>query len=124
MAYLWVALGSALGGAARYASFVAVSRIAGHPFPYGTLLVNITGSFVIGVLAAVSITQRNDNLRLFLIPGLCGGFTTFSAFSLETFALLQEEQWAKAGLNMVLSVTLCLIAVAAGYWSAGALRQR
>ena len=123
-AYLWVALGSALGGVARYALTGWAAAWLGQSFPWGTLAINILGSLVIGAFAAWSgpagrLTVSTD-IRLFVMVGVCGGFTTFSAFSLQTLTLAQQGQFARAGLNVVMSVTLCLVAVWLGHLAASA----
>ena len=118
MPYLWVTVGSALGGLLRYAiTRMTLNMSAG--FPYGTILINVVGSFVIGYFGTLTLQSgrdaASDNLRLFVMVGLCGGFTTFSSFSLQTFDLLRSGAWVRALANVVLSVTLCLAAVAAGH---------
>ena len=120
--WLWIALGSALGGMARYACSGLVAGWLGDGFPWGTILINIIGSFVIGAFATWTgpegrVLVAND-LRLFVMVGLCGGFTTFSAFSLQTLSLVQDGQILRAGLNVVASVSLCLIAVWLGHLAA------
>ena len=121
--YLLVAIGSALGGTSRYwLSGVIASRI-GETFPWGTMIINITGSFAIGLFG--TLTGPEGRLfvpgpwRQFFMIGVCGGYTTFSSFSLQTLALAQGGEWAKAGLNIAGSVILCLIGVWLGH--AGAL---
>jgi CrcB protein len=122
MAYLWIALGSALGGVARYwcTGFIA-DRLGGN-FPWGTIIVNIAGSFVIGFVATVSGPDGRfllgTNERLFIMVGLCGGYTTFSAFSLQTLELIRTGNWVGAGGNVTASVILCLVFVALGHLSA------
>jgi fluoride exporter len=118
MSYLWVTLGSAFGGLLRY----AITRMTMTPnlgFPWGTVLINILGSFVIGLFGTLTVqTGRypaSDNMRLFVMVGICGGFTTFSSFSLQTFDLLRTGAWGRGLLNAGLSVVLCLGAVAAGH---------
>jgi fluoride exporter len=118
MSYLWVTVGSALGGLLRYAiTRMTLTMSAG--FPYGTILINVVGSFVIGYFGTLTLQSgryaASDNLRLFVMVGLCGGFTTFSSFSLQTFDLLRSGAWVRALANVVLSVTLCVAAVAAGH---------
>jgi CrcB protein len=118
MPYLWVTIGSALGGLLRYAlTRMTLTLSAG--FPYGTILINVVGSFVIGYFGTLTLQSgryaASENLRLFVMVGLCGGFTTFSSFSLQTFDLLRSGAWVRALANVVLSVTLCLAAVAAGH---------
>ncbi len=119
MAYLLVALGSALGGVARYAFGLAAVRLWGDGFPWGTILINILGSFVIGFFAALTTPggamPASLNARIFVMVGLCGGFTTFSAFSLQTLTLAREDGLVPAAANVVLSVTLCLVAVSVGH---------
>jgi CrcB protein len=112
--YAWVALGSALGGMARYAAAIAIARMAGEAFPWGTLLINVLGSLVIGWFA--SLRGMPDEARLFVMTGLCGGFTTFSAFSLQTFDLLRAGEGLRAGAYVLASVLLCLAATALGWY--------
>jgi CrcB protein len=120
--YLWVALGSALGGMARYWMTLAVAALTGPTFPWPTILINILGSFVIGFFAALSMSDTrfgiSIDMRLFVMTGICGGFTTFSAFSLQTLDLMRLGRWDQALSNVLLSVVLCLLAVAAGYYAA------
>ncbi len=127
MSFLWVTLGSALGGLLRY----AISRWTmtwSVGFPYGTVFINILGSFVIGYFGTLTLQggkyPASDNLRLFVMVGICGGFTTFSSFSLQTFDLLRSGFWARATANAVFSVALCLAAVAAGHGLAQQSVQR
>jgi CrcB protein len=116
--YLWVALGSALGGVARMALSVAMVAVTGLRFPWGTLLINVVGSFVIGWFGALSAPDgrlpSSPDLRAFVLVGLCGGFTTFSSFSLQTLQLFQAGEVMLAGAYILGSVTLCLLAVWAG----------
>jgi CrcB protein len=118
MSYLWVTLGSALGGLLRYAiTRLTLSISTGVPF--GTILINIFGSFVIGYFGTLTLQSgkypASDNVRLFVMVGICGGFTTFSSFSLQTFDLARSGAWGKAVANIVLSVVLCVAAVAIGH---------
>jgi len=121
MEYLWIALDSAIGGVTRYWLSGIVADRLGTVFPWNTLVVNITGSFVIGTVAAVAGAEGrvHPNLRpfvvQFLMMGICGGYTTFSSFSLQTLNLVQEGQWLYAGANIALSLALCLVAVWLGY---------
>lgn len=119
MTYLWVALGGALGSVARFALSTFLGRRFGESFPWGTILVNVTGSFLIGVLAALSESGGKlagaATLQRFLIVGICGGYTTFSAFSIQTLDLARSGHPVAAGLNVLLSVALCLIAVWCGH---------
>jgi len=127
MAYLWVALGGALGSVARYACSASAARWLGAGFPWGTLFVNVSGSFVIGVLAALVTTDGRPTLgpdaRAFFIVGILGGFTTFSSFSLETLNLARSGALGAAAANAGLSLVSCLAAVWLGF-AAGALLNR
>jgi CrcB protein len=117
--YLWIAIGSAMGGMARYWCSGLAAHAFGETFPWGTLIVNIVGSFIIGFLA--TITGPDGRLfvptigRQFVMIGICGGFTTFSSFSLQTLNLLNDGEWYYAGGNIILSVVLCLLAVWIGH---------
>ena len=118
MSYLWVTLGSAIGGLLRFAiTRLTLPISAGIPF--GTILINVLGSFVIGYFGTLTLVgsrfAATENLRLFVMVGLCGGFTTFSSFSLQTFDLLRSGAWGRALANIALSVLLCLGSVAAGH---------
>lgn len=116
--YLLVALGSALGGAARHGVSEAILRHADPAgVPWWTILVNVTGSFAIGYFAQSLASDAHD-ARAFLLAGLLGGYTTFSAFSLQTLDLARAGDWTGAALNVVLSVALCLVAVTLGYLAA------
>jgi CrcB protein len=117
--YCWIAVGSALGGVARYWCSGVAARLFGETFPWGTLLVNVMGSFVIGFFATLTSPDgrifAGSTTRQFVMMGLLGGFTTFSSFSLQTLNLAQESQWLQAGGNIVGSVVLCLLAVWLGH---------
>lgn len=113
-ALLLVALGSALGGGARFLLAGWIGERLGGSFPWGTVLVNVSGSALIGALAARE-ELLSAEARQFLMAGVLGGFTTFSSFSLQTLRLAQEGDWARAAGNVLGSVLLCLAAVAAGY---------
>ena len=119
LTYLWIAIGSALGGMARYACSRGVALRYGETFPWGTLTVNIVGSIVIGFVAAVSAPESrvivSPNARNFLMVGVCGGFTTFSSFSLQTLELIRNRDFGEAFGNILLSVAACMAAVAIGY---------
>ena len=126
MTYLWVALGGALGSVARYSCSGLAVRWLGPQFPWGTLLVNATGSLAIGVLAALATGGRpvvSDDARAFLMVGVLGGFTTFSSFSLETLNLARGGQLGAAGANVALSLLVCLVAVWVGFAGATALSR-
>ena len=113
--YIAVAAGSALGGMLRFALAGWLMRLAGGAFPWGTLAVNVAGCMLIGVLAALfPPSERGFPWRVFLLPGLCGGFTTFSAFGLEAYGLWHTGTGDKALLYVGTSVILCLVAVWAG----------
>ena len=123
--YLWIALGGALGSMARFWLAAAVAEIMGPQFPWGTILINILGSFVIGFFATFTGPGgrmiASFNARAFVMVGICGGFTTFSAFSLQTLDLARENHWAQAGGNVLISIVICLLAVWAGHLLATAL---
>ena len=112
-----VAAGGALGASLRYLIAAVTHEFLGHDFPYGTLMVNIIGSFVIGYLLVLLPEQEGGIpiLRLLLITGVLGGFTTYSAFSVETLQLLQDGHLNKAGLNIVMTLAFCFVAVWAGF---------
>lgn len=118
LTYLWIALGSALGGMARYACSTFVAQAAGGTFPWGTLLVNVVGSFVIGVFSTIggpgSRWPLSPDIRLFVTVGICGGYTTFSSFSLQTLDLMREGHAGAAAGNIAGSVAVCLASVWAG----------
>jgi len=119
LAYLWVAIGGALGSVARFGLNGLVSARFGETFPWGTLVINVTGSFLIGIFAAYADPDGRvliaPGVRQFLMIGICGGYTTFSSFSLQTLNLLRDREWLYAGGNILLSVVLCMIAVWLGY---------
>lgn len=127
MTYLWIALGSAIGGMGRYWCNGLVTARLGPEFPWGTILVNVAGSLIIGVAAALSASIDRSWLgpdaRAFIMVGFCGGYTTFSAFSLQTLDLLNNGEWIRAGGNILLSVVLCLIAVWIGYLAGNGINQ-
>lgn len=112
--YFWIALGGAIGTVARFWLSGTISERWGETFPTGTLVVNITGSFLIGFLASLTGPQGSwlapSELRAFLMIGICGGYTTFSSFSLQTLDLMRDREWLYAGLNILGSVALCLVA--------------
>ena len=108
--YVWIALGSALGGVGRYWCAGVVARWLGEAFPWGTLVVNVSGAFVIGFVDAL-VASGGQTTRQFIMAGLCGGYTTFSAFSLQTLDLAREGHWLRAGGNVAASVAACLAAV-------------
>jgi CrcB protein len=117
--YLWIAAGSALGGVARYFCTGVASRLLGETFPWGTLFVNVTGSFIIGFFATLTGPDgrifAGTTTRQFVMTGILGGFTTFSTFSLQSLNLANDGEWLQAGGNVVGSVVLCLVAVWLGH---------
>ena len=123
--YCWIAVGSALCGVARYWCSGVAARLFGETFPWGTLFVNVTGSFIIGFFATLTAPDgrvfAGSTMRQFVMMGLLGGFTTFSSFSLQTLNLAQDGEWLQAGCNIVSSVALCLLAVWLGHLLAHSL---
>ena len=117
--YFWVAIGGALGTTGRYWLSGLVAQRIGETFPWGTLIINVTGSFFIGFFAALTGPDGRvfvgSNPRQFVMIGICGGYTTFSSFSLQTLNLMNDGEWLYAAANICLSVVLCLIGVWAGY---------
>jgi CrcB protein len=117
-AYFWVCVGSALGGGLRFWISGWIAERYGGAFPWGTLWVNVSGSLVIGFLGALSNPDGRFLLtpaaRQLLMVGVLGGYTTFSSFSLQTLNLIQDGEWLQAAANVLLSVSLCLVAVWAG----------
>jgi CrcB protein len=122
--YLWIALGGAVGTIARYGAYGVAQRAFGEAFPWGTLLVNVSGSFVIGIFMALAGPGGrwpvSPDARLFVTVGICGGYTTFSTFSLQTLNLARGGDYGAALGNIAGSVVLCLAAVWLGF-AAGAL---
>jgi fluoride exporter len=122
--YLVVGIGSALGGLARFGCGILAAALWGARFPWGTVLINILGSFVIGGFA--TLTGPDGRLyvgplgRQFVMVGLCGGYTTFSSFNLDSLQLLQQGRPLAAGANIALSLVLCLLAA----WLGHVLAQR
>jgi fluoride exporter len=118
-AYLWIAVGSALGGMARFWCSGLAARLIGETFPWGTIIVNVLGCFIIGFFATLIDPDGRvfaDTLtRQFVMIGVLGGYTTFSSFSLQTLNLVQDGEWWLAGANITLSIVACLVAVWAGY---------
>lgn len=117
--YFWIAVGGALGSMARFACSNLAVAWFGPSFPWGTLGINVLGSFVIGFFAALTGPDGrllvSGDTRQFVMVGLCGGYTTFSSFSLQTLNLAQDGEFVRAGLNIVGSVVLCLVSVWLGY---------
>jgi CrcB protein len=127
LTYFWIGLGSALGGMGRYWCSGVVARAFGETFPWGTILVNVSGSLIIGFLATLMSPDGRllvpPDARVFLTIGLLGGYTTFSSFSLQTLNLVRDGEWLWATANVFLSLTLCLAAVWLGYIGATALSR-
>jgi CrcB protein len=125
--YIWIAIGSALGGISRYACSGLSARLIGETFPWGTFLVNVVGSFIIGFFATLTEPDgrfyMSSTTRQFVMTGFCGGFTTFSSFSLQTLNLIHDGEMVRAGANIGASVVCCLIAVWAGYLVAASLNS-
>jgi fluoride exporter len=119
--YFWLALGGALGTMARFwVNGVVSTHFAS--FPMGTLVINVTGSFLITFFGTLTDPGGrwlvSPTGRMFFMTGICGGYTTFSSFSLQTLNLARDGEWLYAGLNVLLSVALCLIAAWLGYIAA------
>jgi len=116
LTYLWVALGSALGGVGRYWISGLVAHSVGEVFPWGTLVVNVTGSFLIGFVAFLTAADGrfliHPDARVFILVGVCGGYTTFSSFSLQTLMLLRDGDVFRASAYIMVSVAVCM----AGVW--------
>lgn len=117
--YLLIAVGGAIGSVGRAWVGMVAARSLGMSFPWGTMIINVLGSAVIGIVAATALspsrTVISPELRIFLMVGFCGGFTTFSSFSLQTFELLRDGRAGAALANVLGSVLLCIAATAAGY---------
>ena len=127
MLYLAVALGGALGSMGRFFLSGVIANAFGETFPLGTLVINVTGSFVIGFFGTLTAPDGrllvSPTTRQFVMVGVCGGYTTFSSFSLQTLNLMRDEEWLYAGANIVGSVVLCLIGVWLGHLAAAAFNQ-
>ena len=125
--YLCVALGSAIGGSARYATSGIVANWIGATFPWGTLLINITGSFGIGIFNTLTgpdgILLVPTSLRILVMIGICGGYTTFSSFSLESLNLMRNGEWFSGGSYILASVVCCLLGVWLGHIAAIGLNR-
>jgi len=125
--YAWIAFGSAIGGVVRYWLSGAVAHPLGETFPFGTLMVNVVGSLIIGFVATLTAPEGRifmaSDTRQFIMFGVCGGFTTFSSFSLQTLTLMQSGEWWRAMGNVLVSVVLCLTAVWVGHVLAANINQ-
>ena len=116
MTWLWVGVGGAIGSMARYATSIAASRLFGSPLPYATAIVNVVGCGIAGALAgAFIVSPIRPETRAFVFVGILGGFTTFSAFGLDTITLVSDGRAGAALLNVILQLTLGLGAVFVGY---------
>ena len=124
---LWIFVGGGLGSLARWGVSGWIGNCFGQTFPWGTMVVNVSGSLIIGLFATLvepggrwmaSMTFRN-----FFMLGICGGYTTFSSFSYQTLTLAEDGQWFKAGANSVLSLILCLLGVWLGHVLAGMINS-
>ncbi len=116
---LWIFVGGGRGSLARGWASGLVANTIGETFPWGTLFVNVSGSFIIGLFATATGPEGRwlapASFREFFMLGICGGYTTFSSFSLQTLALAEDGQWFRAGANSLLSLTLCLVGVWLGH---------
>ena len=125
--YAVVALGGALGTVARYFVSGVVANAFGETFPWGTMIINITGSFIIGFFWTLTSPDGrlfvSGSTRQFVMTGFCGGFTTFSSFSLQTMNLMRDGEWLYAGGNVLGSVSLCMLGVWLGSLSAAVFNQ-
>lgn len=127
MIYLWVFLGSALGGMARYWVFGAVARRVGEAFPWGTIIINISGSFLIVFFGTLATQQGSlpvsPDMRTFVMVGFCGGYTTVSSFAIQTLNLARDAERLRAAANVVISIVFCLIAAWLGFVAGMALNH-
>ena len=116
MAYLWISLGAVIGACARYFLSGYIARVFSALFPYGTLVINITGSLVLGFFLILSSERMlvDPRWRMLVAVGFCGSYTTFSSYAFETFAYMEQGQWLLMALNILASNVLCLLAVLAG----------
>ena len=119
MHYLLIAIGSALGGVGRFWLSGLVAERIGGSFPWGTVIVNVSGCFAIGVFAGLTVPEGRmfipGEWRQFFMIGVCGGYTTFSSFALQTLTLAQGGEFLAAAGNIVISLLLCLVAVWLGH---------
>jgi CrcB protein len=124
---IWIAIGGAIGSVLRYLVSEAAASVWGTDFPWGTVIANVTGCFIIGLFATLTGPEgrvfAGALTRQFVIIGICGGYTTFSSFSLQTLTMLQTGDVAKALANVAASLVLCLVAVWGGHVVAAALNQ-
>lgn len=127
MIYLWVFLGSALGGMARYWVSGAVARRVGEAFPWGTIIINISGSFLIVFFGTLATQQGSlpvsPDMRTFVMVGFCGGYTTVSSFAIQTLNLARDAERLRAAANVLISIVFCLIAAWLGFVAGMALNH-
>lgn len=125
--YLWIALGSGIGGAARFGISEWMAQRFGDAFPWGTIAVNVSGCFIIGFFATLTGPDgrflADATQRQFFMTGILGGFTTFSSFSIQSMNLARDGQWLHAAANAVGSLVACLIAVWLGHLAAQAVNS-
>jgi len=116
VAYLWIALGAVAGASARYFISGYIARNLSAAFPYGTLVINVTGSLLLGFFLIIASERMllDPRWRLLVAIGFCGSYTTFSSYAFETFAYVEQGQWLLVAVNVVASNLLCLVAVLAG----------
>jgi len=126
--YLWIAFGSALGGVARYACQGWAARFISETFPWGTMIVNIAGCSFIGFFATLTGSDGRmlvgTTVRQFVMVGICGGYTTFSSFILETLNLVRDGQWTQAAGYVLGSLVFCLLGVWLGHMAAVTVNGR
>ena len=124
---LWIFIGGGLGSIARWGLSGLIANAFGQTFPWGTLIVNVSGSFVIGLFATLTEPggrwMASGTFRNFFMLGICGGYTTFSSFSYQTLTLAEDGEWFKATANSVLSLVLCLAGVWLGHILAGMINS-
>ncbi len=127
LVYAYIALGGAIGSVSRYAVSSAIARGVNEVFPWGTLFANISGCFLIGLFAMLTGPDGRvlvaPDFRQFFTVGICGGYTTFSSFSLQTLALARDGDMTRAGLNVAGSVVCCLLGVWLGSVLGAAINQ-
>lgn len=120
--YFWIFLGSGLGGLARFALSGLIAHRMGETFPWGTVVINVSGSFIIGVFATLTDPDGRflvgSTARQFVMTGILGGFTTYSSFSLQTLSLARDGEWARAATNAFGTFVLCFLAVWLGHLAA------
>ncbi len=127
LTYLYIALGGGLGSVTRYAVSGSVARATNEVFPWGTLTANVSGCFVIGLFAMLTGPDGRilvpPDFRQFFMVGVCGGYTTFSSFSLQTLALARDGDMARASANVAVSLLFCLLGVWLGSVAGAAINQ-